>query len=260
MQSDIDLFLCYLSSLLSQNLSASYIFKKFAGISFFQKLLGLSPVNSIFLIKQTLKGYKKLFPKFDSRRPITLDILSSLFSILPRVCSSFYEATLFRAAFVIAFFAALRISEFVAPNKKSSSSLSLCDVLLFDNFVKIFIKKSKTDQAGLGAWIQLNSFNSPICPVKVTASYLALRPVCLGNFFIHQDLSPLTKFQFNFILQSSLSFLHLDHLKFSSHSFRIGAATEAARLGLDSLLIKKLGRWESDRFRLYIRPNLVVSI
>lgn len=70
----------------------------------------------------------------------------------------------------------------------------------------------------------------------------------------------LTKYQVNDILQKSLPFLHLDNLKITSHSVRIGAATEAARLGLDDVLIRRLGRWESDRFRLYIRPNPVVSI
>lgn len=41
----------------------------------------------------------------------------------------------------------------------------------------------------------------------------------------------------------------------SSHSFRIEAATEAARLGLNATMIKKVGRWKSDSYLLYIRPN-----
>lgn len=96
--------------------------------------------------------------------------------------------------------------------------------------------------------------------VWLKASYLALRPPCFGDFFIHKNRSVLTKFQFNFILKSSLRYLNLDVFNFTSHSFRIGAATEAARLGLDSSLIKRLGRWESDRYRIYVRPNLIVSV
>lgn len=45
---------------------------------------------------------------------------------------------------------------------------------------------------------------------------------------------------------------------FSSHSFRIGAATEAARVGLSQESIKRIGRWDSDRFRLYIRPHMLI--
>lgn len=36
------------------------------------------------------------------------------------------------------------------------------------------------------------------------------------------------------------------------HSFRIWAATEAARLGLGEGLIKKIGRWKSESFLLYM--------
>ncbi|KAM9324294.1 uncharacterized protein PAF06_000315 [Gastrophryne carolinensis] len=44
------------------------------------------------------------------------------------------------------------------------------------------------------------------------------------------------------------------------HSFRIGAATEAARLGLPVDLVKKLGRWESKRFMSYIRPGRIERV
>ena len=40
---------------------------------------------------------------------------------------------------------------------------------------------------------------------------------------------------------------------FSSHSFRIGAATVAGRNGIPDLLIQELGRWKSNAFQSYIR-------
>jgi len=39
---------------------------------------------------------------------------------------------------------------------------------------------------------------------------------------------------------------------FSSDSFRIGAATVAARQGIPDHLIQELGRWSSNAYRLYI--------
>ena len=42
--------------------------------------------------------------------------------------------------------------------------------------------------------------------------------------------------------------------QYSSHSLRIGAATEAAAAGLPTWLIQKAGRWQSDAYRRYIRP------
>lgn len=91
------------------------------------------------------------------------------------------------------------------------------------------------------------------------SAYLSVRPVNFGSLFIHSDCSVLTRYQFNFVLKKCFVLLRLNHLHFTAHSFRIGAATEAARLGLDNSVIKRLGRWESDRFNIYIRPDLVVS-
>jgi len=40
---------------------------------------------------------------------------------------------------------------------------------------------------------------------------------------------------------------------FSSHSFRIGAATVAAQRGIPDHQIQLMGRWTSNAYQLYIR-------
>ena len=40
---------------------------------------------------------------------------------------------------------------------------------------------------------------------------------------------------------------------YCGHSFRIGAATTAARKGVEDSIIKTLGRWESVAYLQYVR-------
>ena len=41
--------------------------------------------------------------------------------------------------------------------------------------------------------------------------------------------------------------------KYSGHSFRIGAATTAAAVGVEDSMIKTLGRWKSAAYLAYVR-------
>lgn len=74
---------------------------------------------------------------------------------------------------------------------------------------------------------------------------------------MHADGSYLSKFQFVAVVRKCLRVEGFDCRQFSLHSFRIRAATEAARCGLDEAAVKKFGRWESKRFRSYVRPQLI---
>ena len=54
-------------------------------------------------------------------------------------------------------------------------------------------------------------------------------------------------------LRSALPRAGIDEKLYSGHSFRIGAATTAARGGIQDSLIKVLGRWQSAAYQIYIR-------
>lgn len=106
-----------------------------------------------------------------------------------------------------------------------------------------------------GAHVGLLSIpGSAICPVAVVGKYLGLCPAVAGSFLVYANGTALSIFQFVSVLQRCLSAAGIEVSKFSLHSFHIGAATEAARWGLDNAVVKRIDRWKSDRFKLYVRP------
>lgn len=224
----------FLCSLMQKNRSFNHINKSLAGISFFLKLHNQPGCKSFFSVRQALKGYRRRTFIPDMRRPISLDLLRNICLITHSVCRSEQEALLFHSAFVLIFFAALCISELVPNNKKAISDLKFGEVVISQEKVQVFISRCQTYLSGRGNRLILHACgDSIICPYVILSKYLLVRPSCSGNFLVHLDFFPLTKFQFSAIFQRCLAQLGLSHMNFSSHSFCIGAATEAARLGLN---------------------------
>ena len=72
-------------------------------------------------------------------------------------------------------------------------------------------------------------------------------------FFVFEDGSPLTRERLVAAVRSALSHAGVNTAHYSGHSFRVGAATAAARAGLQEATIKMLGRWESSAYERYVR-------
>ena len=54
-------------------------------------------------------------------------------------------------------------------------------------------------------------------------------------------------------VRAALKAKGIDDTKSVGHSFRIGAATTAAAVGVEDSVIKTLGRWESSAYLAYVR-------
>lgn len=137
--------LLFVSDLFNQGMGFSSLSKTLAGVSFFLKLSGCATLTSYPPVRQMMNGLKKGSMVADRRRPITSEVLGELLRALRHCCSSYYEFILFRTAFVLAFFGALRIGELVAVNKASTAPLGYSDVVLGDGSVSLLIRRSKTD-------------------------------------------------------------------------------------------------------------------
>ncbi|KAM3929168.1 integrase/recombinase xerD homolog [Leptodactylus fuscus] len=239
--------------------SFSRLSKCLAGLAFGFKSRGWQDFTKGFLVKQALKGWHRVDSAKDNRKPVSFALLKDVGRVLNIVCHSEVEVSLFKAAFSLAFFGAFRLGELVSGSKLVPGGLRFEDVDLFADRVDIVLRKSKTDQLGKGRVVRLYAVEGCVmCPVLCVRQFLRDRHTSFGPLFIHKDGSFLSRFQFLAVFKKCLCVLGKDVSGFSGHSFRIGAATEAARRGLGDEIIKRIGRWESRRFRSYVRMDMDV--
>ncbi|XP_078542398.1 integrase/recombinase xerD homolog [Lissotriton helveticus] len=244
--------------------SHSWMAGHLSAIGHHARLAGQNDPTTAFTTRAALKGWARVMPRVaDQRAPIDYDTLKNMIDALPTVTHSAYESALFASTFSLAFFGAFRIGELVARSKKESNTraITVRDVRATAESVEIFLHSSKTDQSGKGRNITLQRLgNDSYCPVSLLAAFLHRRPQTDGLLLIHSDCSPVTKYQVEHVMQGCLFLAGytIEGAKFSTHSFRIGAATTAFRAGLPAETIKKVGRWESNCYRRYVRPLGVI--
>ncbi len=232
-----------------------------SAVGFYHKLQGWADPTNDFLVSKLLEGCKRLRPLSDTRLPMSISILLQVTQSLPAVCTSTFESCLFKAVFVCAFFGFMRVGELAADSRHrvQPSVLTVADVQFCKtgnggHFLFSF-KHAKNNQCGPPQVIRLvQSDNAAICPVLALREFLSVRPAIAGPLFCHFDCTPLTRFQFNAVLQKSLKFAELPGERIRAHSFRIGAASSAVSRGVPMDQVRRMGRWRSNAVATYIRP------
>ena len=207
-----------------------------------------------------LKGIRNLAPEHSrlQRLPITPGLLRSIRSLWSQQPLTFDRVMLW-AAFCTGFFGFMRAGEFTTNNFIEPPGLSLKDIAIDSHqnpqILTLHLRRSKTDPFGRGTHIHLGRTQTDLCPVSAMLSYLAIRPSTSGPLFIFKDGSPLTKPKLICHLRNAISQLGLNTAGYSGHSFRIGAASTTARIGISDSNIQLLGRWKSSAFLTYIRSS-----
>ena len=249
----------FAASLAGESLCHQTIVSYLSACRYFQILSGLPDLSlsSLPQLSYVLKGARRmsLVPS-RTRLPITPELLCGVLSVWSRTPPTFDRVMLW-AAFPMGFFAFLRAGEFTCQSLESfdqSSMLALGDVWVDSHSdprcLTVKLKQSKGDPFGQGVLIHLG------CTLLVSVavlSYLAIRPSTSGPFFVFSDGSPLSQERLISALFQALKDSGVDPSNFKGHSFRIGAATTAAKAGLSDSLIQALGRWRSSAFMSYIR-------
>ena len=160
----------------------------------------------------------------------------------------------------LAFFGFFRLGELLLDKDATyleAAHLSWGDIAV-DNrdnpaILQVHLKRSKCDQFGPGVDVVVGRTLNELCPVAAVLTYLAARGSAPGPLFIDTARRPVAKAKFNNRIQGILDEAGYPSHQFAGHSFQIGAATEAARTGLEDSVIQMMGRWHSAAFKTYIR-------
>ena len=255
----------FIAFLHNNNMSPATIVTYITALSFVNKLKGQTDHTTSFIVKKLLVALQRKGRKPDVRMPITVEILHKLVDSLPAVTTSDYQRRLFKAMFLLAFSALLRIGE-ICPRviHEKSKVIQFNDCTFFGskdsvNSAVISMSQCKHNTSQKPFRISIPKFDTAVyCPVRALQSYIFLRGSHPGPLFCFDSL-PVTRQVFCNMLRHCVNWSGLNSNLYTSHSFRIGAASSYAARGLTNSQIQRLGRWQSDAFKRYIRIPVLKS-
>lgn len=251
--------LLFLAHRFASGLAGSSLASYASAIAYLHKLNGLSDPTKAFAVHKLLVGAQKLTPMADLRLPITKHILCKLVSSVAFTSPSPYYAALLRCLFTLAFHGFFRLGELIPYSvAEMGKVVAIKDLTILEGkpALRIQLRHSKNKPVNQTPIITLQSSSDlAICPVLSMRRFLAFRGLAHGPIFVNPAGFPITKKWFNSQFNLCLQFVGLDVSRFKGHSFRIGAASEAAAAGFSDAQIRHLGRWKSDAFKVYIRIN-----
>lgn len=202
------------------------------------------PLADALQLRRLLRGIKRLKGVSpDSRLPITPSLLRVFYRHLNL---AFYDHLMLWAAILVAFFGFLRSKELLA--------LTHGDLRRIPEGYQVAIKASKTDPFRTGSTVKVGiSTDGTLCAVGALDRLLQASTTTQGPLFHFQNGTPLSRQRLNTLVRSLAARSRVPPGRYSSHSFRIGAASTAAAAGLPDWKIQALGRWSSDCYRRYVR-------
>ena len=209
------------------------------------------------LLQLVCRGIRRL--QGDSQRtrlPITINLMRTIKEQLRQSTYTLQEQRMLWAAFTMAFYGFFRVSEL--------TNLRWCDVLFSSDHISVTLHQSKTDPFRRGCIVKIFKTDSSTCPHHAIDRFHKMCGDVTPAASLYQAgrFQPLSHAAVTNTLRQLLKQAGIDYPHYSSHSFRIGAATTAAAAGLPSWLIKTLGRWASNAYLTYIhqQPALTSQI
>ena len=231
-----------------------------SAIAFYHKINSFPDPTKSFIINKLLTAYQRHDKPQPTRRPITSDLLLRILRCISATTLPSYHKFLFRALFSVMYFAALRVSE-VTHSFSNNHNLTSEQVKVIHKGPRALIRiefSSYKHSQGCPTPVVVHPTSSAGCPVELYMQYMTVRPSSNNApAFCLQDSSPLSRPIVVETLRTLLLQLGFNSEEYNTHSFRIGRATDMSREGFSNTQIATLGRWKSNAFLQYIKPDSI---
>ncbi len=240
MPSEPKIITLYLTNL-SKSSKFSTLKRRLASISVLHKLNGHYLDTKHPIITENLLGIKRVKGTYQkSKKPILINDLKLIINAINQENNSKNKVKN-KALVLIGFAGGFRRSELV--------SVLYEDVEFVSEGVKIFVKRSKTDQSGEGMTKGIPYFSNPnYCPVVSLKKWMEANDAKTGKIFDMSDKNVALT------IKKYAAIAGLDKNKYSGHSLRSGFATSTAELGAEERSIMAMtGHKTTQMVRRYIK-------
>ena len=240
MPTDPKVLTLYLTQL-SKSSKYSTLKRRLASISVIHKLNGHYLDTKHPVITENLLGIKRIKGTYQrAKKPILINDLKKIIEVINKDKNK-KNILKNKALLLIGFAGGFRRSELV--------EIQYEDLEFVPEGVKIFVKKSKTDQSGEGMTKGIPYFSNPYyCPVVSLKKWIEEGDVKSDKIFDMSDRNVAL------IIKRYARVAGLDENKYSGHSLRSGFATSTAEQGAEERSIMAMtGHKTTQMVRRYIK-------
>ena len=233
------------------HLSPATLRRRLAAIAWAHKQEGRRDPTKDKLVKDVMRGIERDLG-LNQKQAVPIGV-----SDLRAVCEGLGTARIDlrdRALLLVGYFGAFRGSELVGLNIES--------VYTNHSELVVELKRSKTDQAGQGARVQIRARQDELCPVKALEEWQYSLRRREGPLFPSVNrhgiagLNPMSTRSLSRVILKRLEGAGITTEGISSHSLRAGYITDALKDGVSEVVLAKHTRHSSvDMLKRYYRPQ-----
>ena len=232
----------YLTHLSTKDAKMSTLKRRLVSIGVIHRLKGHYLDTKHPSIIENIMGIKRRKGSIQTgKKPLLINSLKKIINVIDEKNKEEIKKFRDRSLILIGFSGGFRRNEIV--------SLDFDDLDFVPEGIKIFIKRSKTDQSGEGMIKAIPYFDNKLfCPVINLKKWIDYSEIKIGKIFNISDKNV------SLIIKKYISLCGLDASKYSGHSLRSGFATSTAESGAEERNIMAMtGHKTTQMVRRYIQ-------